>query len=57
MMLRLYWVGLYEDSNRFKWFFQVDLTPTILHGIGYFAKCIVAGGEHILILLTARRGY
>lgn len=57
MMSRLYWVGLYEDSNRFKWFFQVDLTPAILPGIGYFAKCMVAGGKHILILLTVRRGY
>ena len=52
MMSRLYWVGLYEDSNRFKWFFQVDLTPAILPAIGYFAKCVVAGGKHTLILLV-----
>ena len=50
MMSRLYWIGLYEDSNRFKWFFQVDLTPAILPAIGYFAKCVVAGGKHIFLL-------
>jgi len=30
----LYWIGLYEESNKWKWFFQVDLAPAI----GYCAK-------------------
>jgi hypothetical protein len=32
---RLYWIGLYEDSNKWKWFFQVDFAPAI----GYCVKC------------------
>ena len=26
---RLYWISLYEDSTKSKWFFQVDLAPAI----------------------------
>ncbi|KAF8260533.1 hypothetical protein EI94DRAFT_889905 [Lactarius quietus] len=35
----LYWIGLYEDSNKWKWFFKVDCAPAI----GYFAKCVAGG--------------
>jgi len=34
----LYWIGLYEESNKWKWCFQVDLAPWI----GYCAKRVVA---------------
>jgi len=34
----LYWFGLYEDSNKWKWFFQFDLAPAI----GYCAMRAVA---------------
>ncbi|KAF8261890.1 hypothetical protein EI94DRAFT_748462 [Lactarius quietus] len=30
----LYWIGLYEASNKWKWFFEIDFAPAI----GYFAK-------------------
>ena len=46
--LRLYWFGLYEDSMKWKWFFQVDLAPAI----GYCAKCAVAECKHTHLLLT-----
>jgi len=32
----LYWIGLYEGSNIWQWFFQVDYAPAI----GYCAKCM-----------------
>jgi len=31
LTLVLYWIGLYEESNKWKWFFQVDLAPAIGH--------------------------
>ena len=40
--LRLYWFGLYEDSIKWKWLFQVDLAPAI----GYCAKRAVAECKH-----------
>jgi hypothetical protein len=35
----LYWIGLYEGSNKWPWFFQADYAPPI----GYFAKSAVGG--------------
>ena len=48
---RLFWIGLYEDSNKLKWFFQVDFAPTI----GYFAMRVVWEGKHIYSLLAVWR--
>jgi hypothetical protein len=42
----LYWVGLYEDSKKWAWFFQVDLAP----GIGYYTKRVV--GEVMWLLFV-----
>jgi hypothetical protein len=39
---RLYWAGLYEESNKWKWFFQVDFAPAI----GYFLMRGVAECKH-----------
>jgi len=39
LIVMLYWVGMYEDSNKWKWFFQVDSAPAI----GYCAKRVVGG--------------
>jgi len=42
----LYWIGLYEerDSNKWNWFFQIDLAPAISYGtkgvIGGFAGAL-----------------
>jgi len=44
LTLGLYWIGLYEDSNKWKWFFHVDFAPAI----GYCAKRVV--GEFIWLL-------
>jgi len=44
LTLALYWIGLYEESNKWKWFFQVDLAPTI----GHCAMRVV--GEFISLL-------
>ena len=41
---RLFWIGLYEDSNKLKWFFQVD-----------FAMRVVWEGKHIYSLLAVWR--
>ena len=43
---RLFWIGLYEDSNKLKWFFQVD-----------FAMRVVWEGKHIYSLLAVWRWY
>jgi len=43
--LVLYWISLYEESNKWKWFFQVDLAPAI----GHCAMCGLA--EFICLLL------
>ena len=42
---RLYWIGLYERSNKWKSFFQVDLSPALV----YCAKCMLAESEHTYI--------
>ena len=44
-MSRLYWIGLYEGSNKWKSFFQVDLSPAFV----YCAKCMLAESEHTYI--------
>ena len=46
---RLYWIGLYEDSNKWKWFFQVDLAPAI----GYCVKRGVAVCKRTYIIFLA----
>jgi hypothetical protein len=43
---RLYWIGLYEDSKKWEWFFQVDLAP----GIGYCTKRVVGEVMWLLFL-------
>ncbi|KAF8260541.1 hypothetical protein EI94DRAFT_890234 [Lactarius quietus] len=45
----LYWIGLFEerDSNKWRWFFQVDLS----HAIGYYAKRVFGGVMWPLIFL------
>jgi len=45
----LYWIGLFEerDSNKWRWFFQVDLS----HAIGYYAKRVFGGVVWPLIFL------
>ena len=48
MMSRLYWIGLYEDSNKWKWFFQVDSAPAI----GYCAMRVVGGRKQTYVLLV-----
>ncbi|KAF8260537.1 hypothetical protein EI94DRAFT_890007 [Lactarius quietus] len=45
----LYWVGLYEESNKWKWFFQVDFAPAI----GHFAKCLGGGVMWLLFYLDS----
>ena len=45
---RLYWIGLYEGSNKWKWFFQVDLASAI----GYCAMRMVGGGKHAYKFLS-----
>ena len=45
MTLRLYWVGLYEDSNKWESFFQVDLSPAFI----YCAKRMLGESEHTYI--------
>ncbi|KAN0131800.1 hypothetical protein V8E53_010328 [Lactarius tabidus] len=43
----LYWIDLYEGSNKCQWFFQLDYAPPI----GYFAKSTVGGGPLAVVLL------
>ena len=43
MTSRLYWIGLYEESKKWKAFFQVDYAPAI----SYFAKCVFGTGTHM----------
>ena len=45
MTSRLYWIGLYEDSNEWKSFFQVDLAPAF----DYCAKRMLGECEHTYI--------
>ena len=60
MVLRLYWVGQYEEPGRHRkkwdWFFEHDLAPT-------FRKYLFAGGEHahtllpvVLVLMGMNKG-
>ena len=44
---RLYRIGLYEDSNKWKWLFQVDLAPAI----GYCTMRVVGEGMYTYMLL------
>jgi len=46
---RLYWIGLYEerDSYKWRWFFKVDLSPAI----GHYTKRVVGGAMWPLLLL------
>ena len=41
MISRLYWIGLYDDSKKWKCFFRVDLAPAI----GYCAMRVVGECE------------
>lgn len=41
----LYWIGLYEESNKWKSFFQVDLSPALV----YCAKRMLGESEHTYI--------
>ena len=52
-MSRLYWIGLYENSNKWKWFFEVDFAPAI----GHFAMRMFGGRKHTYMLLAVRRWY
>ena len=45
---RLYRIGLYEDSNKLKSFFQVDLAPAI----GYYTMRVVGEGTYTYMLLV-----
>ena len=45
---RLFWISLYKDSNKWKWFFHVDFALVI----GYFAMYVVGDGMHTYILLV-----
>jgi hypothetical protein len=51
----LYWIGLYEPecSEKWEWFFQVDLTRAIC----YFVLRFMGGGEEVLCLLLYHRYY
>jgi len=40
----LFWIGLYEGSNKWNWFFQVDYAPAI----GYCAECMVGTATWVL---------
>jgi 5'-3' exonuclease len=42
-MSRLYWVGIYEGSNKWKWFFPVDFAPAI----GYFPMRAIGECKHV----------
>ncbi|KAF8258969.1 hypothetical protein EI94DRAFT_1618631 [Lactarius quietus] len=48
----LYWIGLYEerDSNKWRWFFQVNLSPAIAHCAKRVVGCLVGGGMYTCIL-------
>ena len=45
-MSKLYWIGLYEGSNKCNWFFKVDYAPAT----GYFAMRVAGAGKNTYIL-------
>jgi len=51
LTIALYWISLYEESNKWKWFFQVDFAPAI----GYCLKCwavLMWHSDSLLIFLN-----
>jgi len=50
LTILLYWIGLYENSDQWKWFFQVDLAPAI----GYFAMRTVGGALWLPLLYSGK---